>query len=680
MEGRGAAAGKGAAAGQSSRTPSGSEDVLRRSCQMEHQVDHVIHYEALQLPSRCYDPDTTAPVSFYIPSFEELKLWQPSIEDHQFNRAVIPLAPRQPPLQCNRPRTLVCHDMEGGYLNDRYIQGVCDKNPFVFYHWLYIDIFVYFSHQLVTIPPACWTNAAHKHGVAVFGTFITEWKDGAATCEVFLVNEESFRALADKLVMIAQFFQFDGCYLRTRMQQEIPWSLVIWYDSVVESGDLKWQNELNKNNKVFFDSCDGIFLNYNWKEKHLEQMVTLVEARHADIYVGVDVFGRGDVVGGMFETYQSFELIRKYNFSGAIFAPGWVYETFEKESFHQNQLKFWALLAEYLPIHSISTLPLVTSFCQGFGKNLYRDGKVETVGSWLNLSAQEIQPLFVDQQSDLANDFVKIYGCSEDAWNGGCSLVIKGLIPGTRREISVRLFGLQVQSPPKVFVVFIYKVEDGTGVYVRSKLTTCPRSQLDSDKVSSVNVLEPLPEDNAFVQKFIQNSAPWNLEGWTCCCCLLELTDCILQDFSVSIAREVKDDKDVQFKCRIGEIKILDAAHLTVEQDPVEKLTVFNILWRRVHEAEDQLSLSVTLQWAYPPNTANYFKIYCRGINHHEDRMIYVGRTSANLYRVVDLHVQNASVGRTCQVEFLIQPVTRASFLLDQSAWGKLTLNYRSPQ
>ncbi|XP_067860277.1 cytosolic endo-beta-N-acetylglucosaminidase isoform X2 [Heptranchias perlo] len=675
---------------------------------LEHYIDQMIQYDPPPLPVRCYDPDNSAPVSFYISSLEELKSWQPSVQDEHFNKAVIPLALRQPPLQCNRPRTLVCHDMAGGYLNDRFIQGACEENPFVFYHWLYMDIFVYFSHYMVTIPPVCWTNAAHKHGVAILGTFITEWKDGATICEAFLEKEETFRAMADKLVLIAQCFQFDGwlvnienelspnavknvpeflSYFHTRMQQAVPHSLVIWYDSVLETGDLKWQNELNKHNKVFFDSCDGIFLNYNWKEEHLKRMATLVEGRHADVYVGVDVFGRGDVVGGEFTTNQSFELIRKYNFSGAIFAPGWVYETLEKEKFHQNQHKFWNLLIEYLPIHSICTLPFATSFCQGFGKNLYRNGKVEATGSWFNLNAQEIQPLFVDQQPDPANGSVKTYGCSEDAWNGGCCLVIKGLIPGTRSNVSVRLFSLQVQSPPKVFVAFVYKLEDGTKVGVSPELTICPLSQCNSDKASTVDVLKPipLPEDNALVQQFIQNCAPWSPEGWTTCFFFLELTDCILQEISVNIARKLQDEQDVQFKCRIGGIKVLDAARLSVEQNPVEKLTIFSILWRRVPEATDQLYLSATLQWTYPPNTASYFKIYCRGLNYHRNRkvanseMIPVGRTSANLYRVVDLLLRNAPVGKSCQVEFLIQPVTQAGFVVPQSAWGRLTLNYTQP-
>ncbi|XP_078257218.1 cytosolic endo-beta-N-acetylglucosaminidase isoform X1 [Rhinoraja longicauda] len=677
---------------------------------MEDQIETVIQYGTSPLPSRCYDHDTTAPISFYIPSLEELNRWQPVLQDHQFNRAVIPLAPRQPPLQCNRPRTLVCHDMAGGYLNDRYIQGTCDENPFVFYHWSYIDIFVYFSHRMVTIPPSCWTNAAHKHRVPILGTFITEWEDGAACCETFLKNKESFCALADKLVMVAQWFRFDGwlinienklsatavknvpeflSYLRASMQRAVPQSLVIWYDSVLETGELDWQNELNEQNKVFFDSCDGIFLNYNWKEDHLERTLELVGGRQADVYVGVDVFGRGDVVGGMFETHQSFELIRKYNFSGALFAPGWVYETLDKESFHQNQHKFWSLLAEYLPIHRICTLPLVTSFCQGFGKNVYRNGKVETAGSWVNLSLQEVQPLLMDLQPHLANGAMKIYGCSEDAWNGGCSLVIEGLIPGTRPEMSVRLFGLEIQGPPRVFVAVIYKVEDDAGVKVNPELSASPLPSCNAGKLSSAHALKPQPlsEDDALVHNFIRNDTRWSPEGWTLRCFLFELTDCIVEDFSVSFVREVKGATDVHFKCRLGEVKILDASKLRVEQHPIGKLTLSSILWKKVQGMEDQLSLSVTLRWAYPPNSASYFKIYSRATRHPEDHraaadpeLASLGRTSANLYRVVDLRVADAPAGGVRQVQFVIQPVTRAGFTVDQSAWGKAVLSYSPPR
>ena len=51
----------------------------------------------------------------------------------------------------------------------RFIQGSATQTPYSFYHWQYIDIFVYFSHHTVTIPPVGWTNAAHRHGVCVLG-------------------------------------------------------------------------------------------------------------------------------------------------------------------------------------------------------------------------------------------------------------------------------------------------------------------------------------------------------------------------------------------------------------------------------------------------------------------------------------------------------------------------------
>lgn len=70
------------------------------------------------------------------------------------------------------PRTLLCHDMKGGYLEDRFVHGTSDAvNPYIFTHWAHVDSFVYFSHQFVTIPPVGWINAAHLHGVQILGEY-----------------------------------------------------------------------------------------------------------------------------------------------------------------------------------------------------------------------------------------------------------------------------------------------------------------------------------------------------------------------------------------------------------------------------------------------------------------------------------------------------------------------------
>lgn len=55
---------------------------------------------------------------------------------------------------------------------------------------------------------------------------------------------------------------------------------------------------------MFFDACDGFFTNYNWTVENLEWMKSYseIQGRQADVYIGVDVFARGKVVGGMLET------------------------------------------------------------------------------------------------------------------------------------------------------------------------------------------------------------------------------------------------------------------------------------------------------------------------------------------------------------------------------------------
>ena len=52
----------------------------------------------------------------------------------------------------------------------------------------------------------------------------------------------------------------------------------------------------------FFDVCDGIFLNYNWKKDNLKKSIEEAGVRKTDIFVGVDVFGRGCLGGGGFST------------------------------------------------------------------------------------------------------------------------------------------------------------------------------------------------------------------------------------------------------------------------------------------------------------------------------------------------------------------------------------------
>lgn len=675
---------------------------------MDSIICEVIKYTPSTLPARHYDSDTTEPISCSLRTMEELLSWKRS-EANQFNVAVVPLAPREPPLARSPHRTLVSHDMMGGYLDDRFIQGTNSEAPYAFYHWQYIDIFNYFTHHLVTIPPAVWTNAAHKHGVVVLGTFITEWTDGAAMCEAFLKDEESYRAVADKLVQISHCYGFDGWlvnienvlsgvavkntplflrYLTDQMHERVSGSLVLWYDSVVQTGELKWQNELNQSNRMFFDACDGFFTNYNWTEQNLEVMTEYsgVQGRQADIYVGVDVFARGIVVGGMFETNKALEIIRKHNFSTAIFAPGWVYEAHDdKSEFRKNQDKFWALLSHFLSVHRpASPLPFISSFCQGFGKAVYCRGQLEAQRSWFNLTAQEMQPLYYNVGLP-GGGWLRSSGCPQDAWNGGCSLLLDGVIPATHTtRVCAKVFSLHVPLPSMTLVTLILKATAGIKVTLELKTTDasqCTHVNVQEVKLTSVSP-EVLDDGHQLVSLVSQSlCGGLNSGGWTIRCSQLHLRGCILREICVNIQRE-GEPQDTPFSCRVGEIMLLDVADLQAPPERIQGLCIDDVVWLRgagtlSESTSPSLHLNATLRWDYPVKLVRHFRVYWRRLRGPDPRippgqLVLVGRAYSNLFRVTELAVAEPPG----LLELVVEPVIKRGVLVPEDHWGRRSLSY----
>ncbi|XP_051905611.1 cytosolic endo-beta-N-acetylglucosaminidase [Hippocampus zosterae] len=669
-----------------------------------HGIHEVIKYLPSPLPVKHYDADTTEPISCSLQTLDELLSWKQN-EANPFNVAVVPLAAREPALPSCLRRTLVSHDMMGGYLDDRFVQGTAAEAPYAFYHWQYIDIFNYFTHNLVSIPPAVWTNAAHKHGVLVLGTFITEWDDGAATCEAFL-QEERYREVADKLVEMSSYYGFDGWlinientlsdaavkktplflrYLTNQMHKQVPGSMVLWYDSVIENGALQWQNELNQSNRVFFDACDGFFTNYNWTAQNLEWMTNYdhINGRQADIFVGVDVFARGKVVGGMFQTHKALEIIRKHNFSAAIFAPGWVYEMQEKSDFRHNQDRFWALLKNYLYIHRPAVrLPFVSSFCQGFGNAVYWKGKHETKKNWFNLSAQEIQPWYYHEQLDGVGS-VRSRGCPEDAWNGGSSLLLDGLIPATHTSpVCAKIFSLHVPLFNTLFSI-VYKSSSQVMVSLELRITDAGVSSEEHNQDIEMKSVSPVPldEDHELIQQFPHLHDNWKNASWTVRYSKLDLQGCTLREVCVNI-KLVGQPIDTTFSCRMGEIMFLDIDSLHEAPEVLQDFSIYDIVWLRGAGASPDsttccLLLNATLEWKYPTELVRHFKVYCRQLTGPNprvsaDELVVVGRAYSKLYRITELPVLEPP-GR---LELLVEPVTCKGVPLPMNCWGRRSLSY----
>lgn len=109
--------------------------------------------------------------------------------------------------------------------------------------------------------------------------------------EGWLLNVEC-QVDSEKIPLLRMFIR----HLTKRIHEEIPDGMVLWYDSVVSSGMLLWQNELNERNIMFFNECDGILINYTWNQYNLERTARIVnsdEEAMAKIFIGIDVFGRG---------------------------------------------------------------------------------------------------------------------------------------------------------------------------------------------------------------------------------------------------------------------------------------------------------------------------------------------------------------------------------------------------
>ncbi|XP_050671158.1 cytosolic endo-beta-N-acetylglucosaminidase [Leptidea sinapis] len=308
------------------------------------------------------------------------------------------------------PKTIVCHDMANGYHDDSVIDGTENYDAYTFYHWSGIDIFIYFSHHLITIPPLGWINVGHAHGVKVLGTVITEWADGVAFWNRVLRSEVEWKNLASALVAIAKSLKFDGWllnienkiskpevllqfvgYLHRTLHQELDEPVLIWYDSVTVEGNLNWQNGLNQKNKAFFDIVDGFFTNYSWDEADVKSSAQAAGDRLTDLYIGIDVWGRNFYGGGQFNTREAVELAHSYGCSLAIFAPAWTHEALSDgdhnmvagaqhltkyEQFLLRDRALWCSLWPYLNTRLPSELPFKTSFCRGQGSKRWLYGEV----------------------------------------------------------------------------------------------------------------------------------------------------------------------------------------------------------------------------------------------------------------------------------------------------------------
>ncbi|RLN90434.1 hypothetical protein BBJ28_00016753 [Nothophytophthora sp. Chile5] len=272
-------------------------------------------------------------------------------------RSPVPIAVRSR-AQARRSKLLVCHDMKGGYQEDRFKQvrylTACLLESTAhaiegrtFYQWDLVDLFVYFGHALVCPPPVGWVTAGHRHGTRVLGTFLTEGEHGSELCKELFKDVHSAEVRYMKSLSLAlevytlrndipaELVPNVDAFLRTLrngMKVTNPLAQVVWYGSLSRSGRRETHVRLDEYSAEFFRNVDAFYGDYGWVPDDAKFSAAFDLDRRYDVYMGIDVFGRHNTPGGgKMNCSQPLRWTWNSGVSAALFAPGWTHECYQHE-------------------------------------------------------------------------------------------------------------------------------------------------------------------------------------------------------------------------------------------------------------------------------------------------------------------------------------------------------------
>jgi len=319
-------------------------------------------------------------------------------------------------------------------------QGGIGIDVYAFNYWQYTDHLTFWGGSsgegLILAPNPGVIDAGHRNGVPVYGTiFLPPTAYGGQIQWVWdLVQKEGATfPVADKLIEMTEYYGFDGwfinqetaggnaqlaedvrdfmLYLQDNSDLEIQ-----WYDSMVETGGVNWQNALNTNNDWFFQHngnlvSDWMFLNFNWSATGLQNSATLATTLGRspyELYAGIDVQSNGYNTGANWNGLFPEE--EEHVTSVGFYCPNWTYSNSSSHAaFYTRANRFWSganrdpsntdtthpwkgLACYFAARTPITSFPFVTNFNTGQGYFFAVDGETLSELEWHNRSQQDVLP------------------------------------------------------------------------------------------------------------------------------------------------------------------------------------------------------------------------------------------------------------------------------------------------
>ena len=452
----------------------------------------------------------------------ELKLWTADgpLADKR-NIVTVPLAKRFTlsgsqfnPERTNQMEIAIVPDGMNGLGN--YLEEQDKFNLYNFTHWSYIDKIVWFGGPNL-IPAAPWVNAAHKNGVKVLGNIFFPPNVYGGTNEIvtnFLEKDsEGHFIAARKMAAISTYYRFDGWFVNmetnttpengalmlefvAELRSLLPEGQeVMWYDAMLPSGRVWWQNELNERNSMFFQKgnqkvSDDVFVNFFWPGKGNPQVSTQTAKSlgrsEFDVFTGVDLWpGRSQQPfdkGGN-DWMSALHKEGKPLSSLGLFVPNHIFQHPDYSQFRKDASqvdKFYSFerhmfsgadenpanvdisnfkgIGHWVPATSVITaLPFATSFNTGHGKILAQNGIIEA-REWHNMSVQDILPTWQFALEGTAG--LSVGFDFEKAYNGGSSLKIEGELKANSHT-TLKLYKTKLSITDKTKIDLVYQKKEG---------------------------------------------------------------------------------------------------------------------------------------------------------------------------------------------------------------------------
>ena len=438
-------------------------------------------------------------VNYWYP--DSLLLWNPSTDTSApFNKAQVPLATRffdTATRPCgtvnNRNPNLKIAALSTLHNTTSFnpSQGYDHAGEYTFGFWQYIDYLVVWGGSagegLILAPNSTYINAAHRNGVKILGNIFfppTVYGGNIGWVNDMLQQDAGGNFIvADKLIAAASYYGFDGYFINQEtsggtaatgakmiafmkyFQAHKPASMeIMWYDAMIPSGPVSYQNALNATDVPMFDSngvvSNSIFLNYNWSSAGLTSSsakAVSVGRNPFDVYAGIDVSGSGYGTSVNWAGIAPTTATPKVSIG--LFNPNWSFSSASDQNniplFYQREEQFWlgaggspcSIPSSGWPGFSkytveksvVNSWPFITRFNTGQGtQGCWVAGQQLSVSQWNNLSAQDVLPTWrwIAQSSGtpltVGLDFTT-------AWNGGNSIVVSGALSSTNTTL-VKLY------------------------------------------------------------------------------------------------------------------------------------------------------------------------------------------------------------------------------------------------